>query len=305
MKAAICLKYGPCENVKVMDVERPKYKSDEVLIKVMASALNTGDVRIRGLIASPFTRLLLRVVMGIKKPRQAILGAVLAGEIVEIGADVKRFSVGDQVFAMTGFRFGAHAQYAVLNESSTLALKPKGALYEEAAVLPFGGNTALHFLRKAGIKPGDKVLIYGASGSVGTSAVQIAKYFGAEVTAVCSAKHSALVLGLGANHHLDYQHGGLEQHKEVYDIVFDCVDKTSKKQMHRLLNANGRFISVSGYGIAKETASDLVLLAKLYEAGKISAVIDRAFSLESIADAHCYVEQRTKAGNVVITIPHP
>lgn len=304
MKAAVCLGYGSSEKVKVMEVPMPKANSNEVLIKVMASSVNTGDVRIRGLIADPLTRVMLRLVMGIKKPRRSILGATLAGEIVAIGNEVKSFSVGDQIYAMTGFRFGGHAQYAVLNEKATMVLKPKTALYEEAATLPFGGNTAIYFLKKAGIKPGDKVMIYGASGSVGTSAVQIAKYFGAEVTAVCSVKHKKMVLSLGATNHVDYQTGELEKHQGLYDIIFDAVDKTNKKKMAPFLNEKGQFISVSGYGVAKETKEDLLLLSKLFDEGKLVAIIDRTYPLEEISDAHFHVEQRTKVGNVAITISH-
>lgn len=302
MQAAVCLAYGDANQVKVMTVDRPRPKTKELLIRVVASSLNTGDMRIRGLIADPFTKLMLRLVMGFFRPRQPILGAVLSGVIVETGAGVTQFKVGDSIFGLTGFRFGGHAQYAILNENAAIAKKPRTATHDEAAALPFGGNAALYFLKKAGLKSEDRLLIYGASGSVGTSAIQIAKVFGAQVTAVCSARNKALVMDLGADYHIDYQTSPLETLNEKFDIIFDANDKTSRKAMSHLLAPMGKFISVSGYGVAKETRQDMEFLAASFDQGKLKAVIDRRFPLEDISSAHAYVEGRTKAGNVVIQI---
>lgn len=304
MKAAICTGYGSPDLVKVMDVPRPMVKKGELMIKVMASAVNSGDARVRGLVASPVLRIGLRLALGIKKPRKAILGVALAGEIVEIGEGVNQFKVGDQIFAMTGMRFGGHGQYAVLSEKSAMALKPKSALYEEAAVLPFGGTTALHFLRRAGLQDGNQVMIYGASGAVGTSAVQLANILGAEVTAVCSDRHKAVVSELGANKLLDYRRVDISKLEVRYDIIFDAVGKIRKNEIKHLLKPNGRFISVAGYGVASEKKEDLQLLAQLFDEGKLKAVIDRSFPLEEIALAYRYVDQGVKTGNVAITINH-
>lgn len=264
MKAAICTKYGSPEVIKVMEVPKPTVSSNEVLIKVMASAVNSGDVRIRGLVAGPLTRLGMRLILGFKKPRKPILGVVLSGEIVEIGEKVTEFKVGDQVFGMTGTRFGGHAQYAVLKQSSAIVIKPKRASYEEAAVLAFGGTTALHFLRKANINAGQQILIYGASGSVGTSAVQIAKYLGTHVTAVCSSRHTSVVKTLGADQMIDYKTDAFLKLDQQYDVIFDAVGKIKKRDVSHLLKSEGTFISVAGDGVASEKKEDLRLLAQMY-----------------------------------------
>ncbi len=304
MKAAICTKYGAPDVVKVMDVPIPTISSNEVLIKVMASAVNSGDVRTRALVASPIMRKIMRLVLGYNKPRKPILGVALSGEIVEIGQNVTNYKVGNQVFAMTGLRFGGHAQYAVLEQSSAMAMKPKRALYEEAAVLPFGGTSALHFLRKAKITRGQRVLIYGASGSVGTSAVQIAKYLGTHVTAVCSEKHISVLKTLGVDEIIDYNSKEYLNLKEQYDLIFDAVGKIKKADVSHLLKPKGNFISVAGYGVASEKKEDLIFLARMYDVGRLKPVIDRTFTLEEIALAHEYVDQGTKTGNVAITIGH-
>ncbi len=304
MKAAICEGYGTPDKVKVMDVPKPVANKNEVLIKVMASSVNSGDVRVRGLIANPITRSVLRLVLGITKPRKPILGGALAGEIVEVGEGVSAFKNGDQIFAMTGMRFGGHAQYAVLSEKSCMALKPKMASYEEAAVLPFGGTTAIHFLRKAGIKSGQNVMIYGASGAVGTSAVQVAKYLGANVTAVCSGKHVETLYSIGADEVIDYKIQNYKQQTKQYDLIFDAVGKINKKDVQGLLKANGTFTSVAGHGVASEQKGFLDLLVKMYGEGKLKAVIDRTFTLDEIAAAHRYVDLGSKTGNVAISINH-
>lgn len=304
MRAAICEKYGKPDVIKIKEIPIPKVGDTDVLIKVMASAVNSGDVRMRSLNASPIQRLLVRLIMGISRPRNPVFGAALSGEVVALGKDVKSFKVGNQVFAMTGLRLGAHAQYAVVKASKAVAHKPENAKYEEAAVLPFGGTTALHFLKKAGLIKGQVVMIYGASGAVGTAGVQIAKYLGASVTAVCSARHFDIVSALGADKCLDYQNDAYINNDEKYDIIFDCVGKIKKSGVKGLLKPSGRFISVEGYGVASEQKEALVLLAQMYEAGKLKAVIDRSYTLEEIVDAHRYVDQGTKTGNVALLISH-
>ena len=304
MKAAICTQYGSPDRVVVKDVPKPIISSNEVLIKVMASAVNSGDVRTRGLVANPLMRMAMRLVLGFKKPRKSILGVALSGEIIEIGSKVTSFKVGDQVFAMTGIQFGGHAQYAALKQSSAMVLKPRYAPYEEAAVLPFGGTTALHFLRKAKIREGKGVLIYGASGSVGTSAVQITKYLGAYVTAVCSGRHVSVINSLGVDEVIDYQTKAYNELNRQYDIIFDAAGKIKKKDISHLLKSDGIFMSVAGYGVASEKKEDLELLAKMYDEGKLKPVIDRSFPLEEIVLAHHYVDQGIKTGNVAIIISH-
>lgn len=304
MKAAICEAYGSPDNIRVKDVPMPLVKKGDVLIKVMASAVNSGDVRLRGLVASPVIKIALRLVLGINKPRNPILGVALAGEIVEIGEGVTQFKKGDAVFAMTGFRFGGHAQYAALSEKGCIGLKPKTASYEEAAVLPFGGTTAIHFLQKAGIKSGQNVMIYGASGAVGTSAVQIAKYLGANVTAVCSGRHMEKIFSVGADSVIDYKKQNYKNQTQQYDLIFDAVGKIKKSDIETLLKPNGAFTSVAGHGTASEKKEFLDLLAQMYEAGQLSAVIDRTFTLDDIVAAHRYVDLGAKTGNVAITISH-
>ncbi len=309
MKAAVCLGYGAPEQVKVMEVPMPKVGKTDVLIKVMASALNSGDVRLRGLKVNPAMRIALRLVLGITKPRKPILGIALAGEIVEVGEAVRMFNVGDQVYAMTGMRFGGHGQFATLSEKSCIGLKPANATYEEAAVLPFGGTTAIHFLKKAGIKSDQEIMIYGASGAVGSSAVQVASYLGAKVTAVCSGRNAAKMFELGTSKIIDYKTMDIKAIynkalSKKFDIVFDAVGKVKKTEVKHLLKENGKFISVAGYGTALARKENLNLLSKMFEEGKLDAVIDRTYQLDEIVEAHSYVDQGIKTGNVAITISH-
>lgn len=304
MRAAVCLGYGAPEQVKVMEVPMPKIGKKDVHIKVMASAVNSGDVRMRGLKVNAITRVVLRLVLGVSKPRNPILGVALAGEIVEIGEEVRSFKVGDQVYAMTGFRFGGHGQFASISEKACIALKPASASYEEAAVLPFGGTTAIHFLNKAGLKSGHKVMIYGASGAVGSSAVQVATYLGAKVTAVCSGRNAQKMLELGAHEIIDYKTTDIKSLAKQFDIIFDSVGKIKKNDVKHLLREGGQFISVAGYGPASERKEFLSLLSEMFEEGKLNAVIDRTYTLDQIVEAHRYVDQGVKTGNVAITIPH-
>jgi NADPH:quinone reductase-like Zn-dependent oxidoreductase len=244
----------------------------------------------------------MRLVLGLRKPRKPILGVELAGEVVEVGKNVTQFKKGDQLFAMTGMKFGGYAEYICLSEKGTMAIKPENITYEEAASISFGGTTALHFFRKGRIQAGQKVLIYGASGAVGTAAVQLASYYGAEVTGVCSAENSELVKSLGADHVINYKNEDFIKRKERYDLIFDAVGKLTKNDCKEALALNGRFVSVEGQGIVKVQTEDLFFLKKLMEEGQIKSVIDRRYSLEQVPAAHEYVETGRKIGNVVVTL---
>ena len=306
MKAVIASGYGGPEVLSVKDVPKPKIKSDEILIKVKASSLNSGDVRMRALdggdgLKGLIAKIVIRLLIGVTKPRR-IPGSVLAGVVDEVGTEVKRFKVGDEVFAMTGFSFGGFAEYCALPDNRAIALKPKKASFEEASALPFGGNTAFYFLRKAGISKGQKVLIYGSTGAVGTSAVQVAKYLGAEVVAVSGKDGMKLSKSLGATKVYDYRTTDLHEIKGSFDIIFDAVGKISEDKVHHLLAKNGEYITVSGFDVAKEQSSDLAELAKMFDTGKLVASIDKTFEMSDIVEANRYVDSGRKKGNVVIRI---
>ncbi|MBU8687172.1 NAD(P)-dependent alcohol dehydrogenase [Priestia megaterium] len=302
MKAMVCTKYGKPDVLQLEEVEKPIPKENEILIKIHATTVTSGDCRVRSFNSPLLLWLPMRIVLGLRKPRKSILGVELAGEVEEVGKNVTRFKKGDQLFAMTGMKFGGYAEYICLPEKGTIAVKPENVTYEEAASISFGGTAALHFFRKGNIQAGQKVLIYGASGAVGTAAVQLASYYGAEVTGVCSAKNSELVKSLGADRVIDYQHENFTKKEERYDLIFDAVGKITKNQCKEALALNGRFVSVEGQGIAKVQTKDLLLLKKLMEEGRIKSVIDRCYSLEQIPKAHEYVETGHEIGNVAVVL---
>ncbi|MED4266385.1 NAD(P)-dependent alcohol dehydrogenase [Priestia megaterium] len=302
MKAMVCTKYGKPDVLQLKEVEKPIPKENEILLKIHATTVTSGDCRVRSFNSPLLLWLPMRIVLGLRKPRKSILGVELAGKVEEVGKNVTRFKKGDQLFAMTGMKFGGYAEHICLPEKGTIAVKPENVTYEEAASISFGGTTALHFFRKGNIQAGQKVLIYGASGAVGTAAVQLANYYGAEVTGVCSAKNSELVKSLGADRVIDYQHENFTEKEERYDLIFDAVGKIAKNQCKEALALNGRFVSVEGQGIAKVQTKDLLLLKKLMEEGRIKSVIDRCYSLEQVPEAHEYVETGHKIGNVAIVL---
>ena len=307
MKAAICTRYGPPEVLLVRDVEKPQPRADEVLVRIHASTVNSSDWFIRsGIPNEPaYARMMMKLMIGLRRPRRQILGLILAGEVVEIGASVKRFRVGDRVYAFTKFHLGGYAQYTCLREASTVALAPTGLSFDEVAAIAFGGLLALHYLRKGGVKRGMQVLLYGASSGVGTAAVQLAKHFGAEVSAVCGTENAELVRSLGADHVLDYTKASTPPQGARYDLVLDTVGKRKTSALRtaceHALRPGGRVLSVDD-GTPELRTRDLAELTALAERGALKPVIDRRYPLEQIAEAHRYVEQEHKRGNVVISI---
>jgi NADPH:quinone reductase-like Zn-dependent oxidoreductase len=330
VKAIVWTKYGPPDVLELREVEKPTPQDDEVLIRIYATTVTAGDCELRSLKFPIYLNLAMRLWRGLIKPRgTSILGTELAGEIEAVGKDVKRFKEGDQVFGSAGVGFGANAEYICLPEEpgemeGGVAMKPANMTYGEAATVPFGGRDALHFLRKANIQSGQKVLINGAGGSIGTFAVQLAKYFGAEVTGVDSTAKLDMLRSLGADHVVDYTREDFTNSGEVYDVIFDVVGTVSFSRSERSITQNGTYLlanpvrsqmvrgpwtrMTSSKKVIMETASgtiaDLVFLRELIEAGKIRTVIDRSYSLEQIVEAHRYVETGRKQGNVVITVEH-
>lgn len=302
MRAVICTAYGPPDVLKLREVKQPVPKASELLIKVHASAVHSGDRRLRALDVPAAGKLPMRVVIGFKAPRQPILGVVLAGEVVATGNRVQDFKVGDRVYALTGMRFGGYAEYTCIKETSCVGQMPRNASFAEAASLPFGGTTVLHFFRKLNLKQAKTILIYGASGAVGSLAVQIAKQYGLHVTAVCSGRHVELVKGLGADVVVDYTAEGYDAHLTTYDTVFDASGKVEKRTARKHVGAKGAFRSVAGQGVARALKKDLILLNEWFETGKIKAVIDTVYSLEEIVAAHRYVDSGRKYGNVIVSV---
>ena len=313
MKAVICTKYGPPEVLQLKEVEKPIPKKNEVCIKIFATAATASDCIVRGFKLPTLHPLgiMMRIVIGFTKPRKSILGLVFSGEIESIGENVKRFKKGDKVYGFTGFGFGAYAEYTCMSEQDSkqgvLALKPANMSYEQAAAVAYGAILATHFVKKGNIQSGQKVLIYGASGAIGTVAVQLSKYFGAEVTGICSTTNIELVKSLGADTVIDYTKEDFISRRELYDFILDSVGKSKssklKLQCKKALTPNGKYVSVDD-GSPKLCSEYLVLLRELIEAGHVKAVIDRSYPLEQIVEAHRYVDKGHKKGNVVITVEH-
>jgi NADPH:quinone reductase-like Zn-dependent oxidoreductase len=309
MKAAICTKYGAPEVIKIENVQKPTPKDNEILIRIITTTVQTGDCKLRDLIGvnnssvkyNPVVKLLMRIMMGYNKPKNPIFGIELYG-IIEINSKkVTKHKIGDKVIVMTDTKMSAHAEYIVWPEGKLILNKPIELTPEQSAALSFGGTTALCFLKKAKIKRGQSVLINGASGAVGSAAVQIAKYYGAIVTGVCSTNNIELVKSIGADHVLDYTKDNIENCIEKYDIIFDAVGKTSKNICKNILEKNGKYITVlSGIAIAKQ--EDLNFLKNLVEQNKYTVVVDKCYDFNEIIEAYKYVENGHKKGNVILTI---
>lgn len=302
MKAIVATQYGGPEVLQLKEIEKPTPKDNEILVKVHATTVTAADFRMRSFTVPAAVWIPARLALGITKPRQPIFGSELAGVVEAVGKDVIRFKVGDQVFASTlTENFGGYAEYKCLPEKAMMAIKPGNISFEEAAAMPIGATTALRLLRKGNIQPGQKVLIYGASGSVGTYAVQIAKYFGADVTGVCSTPNIDMVKSLGADHVIDYTKDDFSSTEERYDVIFDTLAKFLKSQYSKVLKPNGTFVSMAKLS-TKESMDNLIFIKDLVEKGNIKAVIDRCYLLEEMVAAHQYVDSGRKKGNVVISV---
>lgn len=321
MKAIVCEDYGLPEVLTLKEVATPRPKEDEVMVRIRATTVSSADGRVRSASFPAGFRLAARLALGVLRPRNPILGQEFAGEVVAIGEKVTCFDVGDAVFGICAF--GAYAEYRCIPERGAIAPKPTNLSYEQAAAIPFGAHTAIYFLRdRARVQAGEKVLIYGASGAVGTASIQLAKRLGAEVTAVCSAGNRELVNALGADHVVDYATEDFTRNGESYDIIMDAVGKTSFARCRRSLSEKGRFLIVSGdrvqflhalvspllgdkrviAGVASGRSDDLLFMKEIIEEGDYRAVIDRRYRLAEAVDAHRYVDQGHKKGNVVLTI---
>jgi len=322
MKAIVCTGYGPPEVLQIKEVEKPVQKDNEILVKIYSTTVTVADFRIRSFTIPPAYWLPARLTLGLRKPKKPILGVELAGEVESVGKDVKRFKKGDQVFAATLTDFGSYAEYKCLREDGPVAIKPANTTYAEAAAIPIGARTALHFLKKGNIKRGQKVLIYGASGSVGTYAVQLARYFGAIVTGVCSSTNLELVKSLGADKVIDYTEKDFTKKLELYDIIFLASGKCPFPVLIKSLDKEGVYLDVTGPvktlqmmwtsmtgkqktvvgGNPPESAEALIFLKGLVETGNLRPVIDRSYTLDQIVEAHRYVDKGHKKGNVTVTV---
>ncbi|MBI3525289.1 MAG: NAD(P)-dependent alcohol dehydrogenase [Betaproteobacteria bacterium] len=324
MKAIVYERYGPPEVLQLKEVEKPTPKDNEVLIKTYATTVTSGDWRVRSLNVPVGFGLIMRLVFGVSRPKQPILGSELAGVIESVGKDVRKFKVGDQVFAFSDASMGCYAEYKCMAEDGAVALKPSNLTFEEAAALSFGGTTALDFLRRGKLKSGESVLVNGASGAVGTAAAQLARHFGAIVTGVCSTANVELVRSLGVSHVIDYTQEDFTQNGEAYDVIVDTVGTAPFSRSKASLKEGGRLLMVLAglpdmlqipwvsmtssrrviAGPAAGRAEDLRFLAGLAEAGEFKPVIDRLYPFEQIAEAHRHVDTGRKKGNVVITLEH-
>jgi NADPH:quinone reductase-like Zn-dependent oxidoreductase len=322
MKAIICTKYGPPDVLQLKEIEKPTPKDNEVLIRVYASTASVGDAELRNLKFSFLMRIIARLGFGIRGPRKKVLGQDLAGEIEAIGKDVKLFKKGDHVFGSTGFGLGGNAEYKCLSEKAVITIIPATMTYEEATTIPFGGLDALHFLRKANIQNGQKVLINGAGGSIGTAAIQLAKHYGSEVTGVDSVEKLEMLQSIGADKVINYAQEDFTKNGETYDVIFDVIGKSSFSGSKKSLSKRGYYLLANPgmsdmfralwskmtsrknviIGASDPKISDLIFLQGLIEAGKIKAVIDRRYPLEQAKEAHIYVDTGKKKGNVVLTL---
>ncbi len=323
MKAIIYEQYGPPEVLQLREVEKPTPNDHEVLIRIGAVTVNMGDCEMRRREIPNMIWFLIRLFFGLRKPRKRILGAYFAGEIETVGKGVERFQAGDQVYAASGARFGGYAEYICLPGTATIAARPANMNVAEAAAVPLGGLNALHYLRKARIRDGDRVLVNGAGGSFGTFAIQLAKLMGAEVTGVDSTEKLDMLRELGADHVIDYTRENFTDNGETYDVIFNVVVNCPYADALRSLNPGGRYLLTNPAGIsqmlrapwtsltsskqvitqfARETVEDLDHLRELIEAGQLRSVVDRSYPLEQAAEAHRYVETGRKKGNVVLTI---
>ncbi|MFW9850316.1 MAG: NAD(P)-dependent alcohol dehydrogenase [Candidatus Thorarchaeota archaeon] len=323
MKAIVCTRYGPPEVLQLQELEKPSPKNNEVLIKIHATTVLAGDCEMRGFNFPTYglgLRLLMRIGFGFRGPRKKILGQQLAGMIEEIGQDVTLFKKGDQVFALTELSFGTYAEYTCLNENAIMTTKPSNMTYEEASTIPVGGCEALHFMEKGHIQSGQRVLINGAGGSIGTIAIQLAKSYGAEVTAVDSAGKFEMLHSLGADHVIDYKQDDFTENGETYDVIFDVIGATPFEDCMKSLNENGTYLLGNGTlsrgkkshamkldrvaidGPADYTTRRLIELRELIENGTIKAVIDTTYPLEEMVEVHKFVERGGKKGNVVVTM---
>ena len=302
MKAIVANKFGNAAVLHLREVTKPTPKANEILVRVHATTVSAGDIRMRSLNVPLLFWLPARLTLGFTKPKHPIYGMELAGEVEAVGQDVTRFRVGDAVFASTlAENFGGYAEYKCLPEDGLVLAKPHNMTYEEAAAVPIGGPTALRLLRKGNIQRGQKVLIYGASGSVGTYAIQLARHFGAEVTGVCSTANVEMVKSLGADRVIDYTKADFSTQVGRYDVIFDTVGKFPQSMVAKALAPNGRTVTIAKLS-TKQSAEELSAIKALIEAGEIRAVIDRRYPLEQIVEAHRYVEAGHKRGNVVITM---
>lgn len=324
MKAMVYDRYGPPDVLQLKEVSKPTPKENEVLIRTHATTVTSGDRRVRSLDVPIGFGFISRLIFGVSKPRQPILGTEIAGVVESIGKNVNKFKVGDQVFAIAGASMGCYAEYKCMPENGAVAKKPNTLTYGEAAALSFGGTSALDFLRRGKLQRGERVLVNGASGGVGTAAVQLAKHFGADVTGVCSTANVELVRSLGANHVIDYTKKDFTQNGETYDIIVDTVGTAPFSRSKGSLTDRGRLLLVLGglpdmlmipwvsmtsskkviAGPAAERAEDLLYIAELAAAGEFKPVIDRCYPFEQIAEAHRYVDTGRKKGNVIVTLEH-
>ncbi len=303
MKAVICTRYGTPDVLQLQEVPQPVPKHNQILVKVVATAVNSGDVRARSFDVSGIMKPVMRLILGFSRPRKRILGNVFSGTVDSVGNRVSRFKVGDKVFGMTGFRFGTYAEYIAISENSNVIEMPVNATFEEAAAIIFGGQTAIHFLRKAFMsgKQNQRILIIGATGSVGTAAIQIARHYKASITAVCSSNGHKLVRELGVGKVVLYDKEDFTKLTDRFDIIFDAVGKSGKNQCKHLLNKSGVYKTVR-WGYASETLPKLQLLKTLFEKGELEATIDKTFPMDQVVEAHRYVDTGRKKGNVILKI---